>query len=166
MKTRSTFPGTFGLDGIPAAPGTTLGRARVVRDAADLARVLPGEVLVCATASAAWSAVFPRAAALVTDCGGALSQAAVLAREYGLPAVVATGSATDLVRDGDLVRVSGSAGLVEIVRRSGATSSSELEDDRCSKGRHDHGEGAGPRSRMGSLTAAAQPAVELALAAR
>lgn len=119
MKSRSHFPGTCDLDGIPAAPGTTLGRARVVRDAAGLARVLPGEVLVCATASAAWSGVFPRAAALVTDCGGALSQAAVLAREYGLPAVVATGSATDLVRDGDLVRVSGSAGLVEIVRRSG-----------------------------------------------
>ncbi|MBO0703462.1 MAG: hypothetical protein J2P38_11050 [Candidatus Dormibacteraeota bacterium] len=116
MDSRSPSPQRGRLDGIPAAPGAALGRARVVRNAADLARVLPGEVLVCPTASAVCSAVFSRAAALVTDGGGALCQAAVLAREHGLPAVVATRSATHLVRDGDLIRVSGESGQVEILR--------------------------------------------------
>lgn len=102
------------LEGIPAAAGAAAGRARIVRSRIDLHGLLAGEVLVCATASPVWSPAFPRAKALVTDTGGALSQAATIARECRIPAVVGTAGATALIHDGDLVRVRGDAGVVEI----------------------------------------------------
>lgn len=102
------------LEGIPAAPGAAVGRARIIRGPVDLHGVLTGEVLVCATASPILFAAFPLANALVTDTGGALSQAATIARECRIPAVVGTDRATALIHDGDLVRVRGEAGVVEI----------------------------------------------------
>ena len=94
------FPGEIArtdgeaLRGTPASPGSYTGRVRVVRGEADFGTLLPGEVLVCPTASPSWTILFAVAGALVTDGGGPLSHAAIVAREHGLPAVVGTVHAT------------------------------------------------------------------------
>jgi pyruvate,water dikinase len=72
------------------------------------------DVLVCPTTAPAWSVLFNRAGALVTDGGGLLAHAAVVAREHGIPAVLATGSATDRLHGGDLVTVDGTLGNVVV----------------------------------------------------
>jgi pyruvate,water dikinase len=74
----------------------------------------PGDVLVCPITSPVWSVLFPSVGALVTDTGGVLSHPAIIAREYLVPAVVATGNATAVLGDGQLVTVDGSAGTIEI----------------------------------------------------
>jgi pyruvate,water dikinase len=71
-------------------------------------------VVVCPVTSPAWSVVFPSMGALVTDMGGILSHPAIIAREHGIPAVVGTGNATDVLRDGQTVTVDGTTGVVEI----------------------------------------------------
>lgn len=107
--------------GIPAAPGVGAGVARILRSPADVRNVVAGDVLICRTASVAWAAAFPFARALVTDTGGALSQAAAIAREFHIPAVVGTGEATLSIRDGARIRVLGDKGVVEIVLNERAT---------------------------------------------
>jgi rifampicin phosphotransferase len=102
------------LQGIAGSPGCLTGPARVVRGEFDFPRIQTGDVLVCPTASPVWSILFPRIGALVTDTGGTLSHCAIIAREFGIPAVVATGTATRRVRDGDLVTVDGTAGTVTL----------------------------------------------------
>lgn len=104
------------LRGIGAVRGRYTGRARVLRGEQDFDRLGAGEVLVCAMTSPAWAAVLPLAGALVTDHGGLLSHAAVIAREFGLPAVVATGEATRVITDGSWVEVDGDLGLVRVLR--------------------------------------------------
>jgi pyruvate,water dikinase len=104
------------LHGIPASGGTYTGTARVILDESQFGKIRAGDVLVCPTTSAVWSVLFPSVGALVTDVGGALSHPAIIAREYGIPAVVATGRATGLVHDGDSVRVNGVQGVVEVLR--------------------------------------------------
>jgi pyruvate,water dikinase len=86
----------------------------VVRDESQFERIRPGDVLVCPITSPVWSVLFPSIGALVTDTGGVLSHPAIIAREYGIPAIVATGSATSRLTDGGLVTVNGSRGTVEI----------------------------------------------------
>jgi len=103
-----------GLTGTPASPGTYTGPARIIRSEADFARLRPGDVLVAPITTPAWTVLFATAGALVTDTGGLLSHAAVIAREHGLPAVVATGSATGLLEDGQLVTVDGTGGRIQI----------------------------------------------------
>lgn len=100
------------LRGSAASPGSYTGRVRVVRGEADFGTVLPGEVLVCPTASPAWTILFAIAGALVTDGGGPLAHAAIVAREHGLPAVVGTVHATTQLADGQIVTVDGTAGTV------------------------------------------------------
>jgi pyruvate,water dikinase len=100
------------IRGTPASPGSYTGRVRVVRGEADFGTVLPGDVLVCPTASPAWTFLFAIAGALVTDGGGPLAHAAIVAREHGLPAVVGTAHATAELADGQLVTVDGTAGTV------------------------------------------------------
>ncbi len=75
----------------------------------------PGDVLVTKATTPPWSPLFGIAAAVVTDTGGVLSHCAVVAREYGIPAVVGTGDATQLIRDGQILEVDGSAGTVRVV---------------------------------------------------
>ncbi|WP_417564631.1 PEP/pyruvate-binding domain-containing protein [Microbacterium sp.] len=99
--------------GVAASPGSCTGRVRVIGRDRDVDRVEPGDVLVCATADPAWSVLFAIAGALVCDHAGPLSHAAIIARENGIPAVVGTGNATDVLRDGQRVTVDGSAGRVE-----------------------------------------------------
>jgi pyruvate,water dikinase len=86
-----------------------------VRSLAEAGRLRPGDVLVAATTAPPWTPLFATAAAIVTDTGGVLSHCAVVAREYGLPAVVGTGAATASVEDGQLVEVDGDAGLVRLL---------------------------------------------------
>jgi rifampicin phosphotransferase len=104
------------LRGIPASPGEYVGTARVIHGEDELGKLLPGDVLVCRVTSPVWSIVFPTVGALVTDAGGILSHPAIIAREYRIPAVVATGHATRALRDGDRVRVDGTLGEVTPAR--------------------------------------------------
>jgi pyruvate,water dikinase len=86
----------------------------VIRREADFASLLPGDVLVCPTATPSWTILFGIAGALVTDGGGPLAHAAIVAREHGLPAVVGTVNATARLTDGQSVTVDGAAGIVTI----------------------------------------------------
>jgi pyruvate,water dikinase len=81
----------------------------------DAQRLRPGEVLVTEATTPPWTPLFGSAAAVVTDTGGGLSHCAVVAREYGIPAVVGTGSATKVIRDGQEIEVDGDAGIVRLV---------------------------------------------------
>jgi len=74
----------------------------------------PGDILVAATTGPSWTPLFATVAAVVTDTGGALSHGAIVAREYGIPAVVGTGIATAVIRDGQMLEVDGGAGVVRI----------------------------------------------------
>ncbi|EST34194.1 PEP/pyruvate-binding domain-containing protein [Streptomyces roseochromogenus] len=102
------------LRGVPGSAGRYTGVARVVLSEGEFDKIRAGDVLVCPITSPVWSVVFPSIGALVTDTGGALSHAAIIAREYGIPAALATGNATQILRDGMLVTVDGSSGVVEI----------------------------------------------------
>lgn len=101
--------------GFPGSAGVVEGRVRVLNDAADSAALLPGEVLVTMITNVGWTPLFPRAAAVITDVGAPLSHAAIVARELGIPAVVGCGNATMRLKTGDLVRVNGTAGTVEVL---------------------------------------------------
>src|SRR5947209_3926012 len=103
------------LNGAAASPGVTKGAARVVRSVDQLADVRDGEILVCGSTSPAWAPIFSKITATVTDVGGVMSHAAIVAREYGLPAVVGTGRATSQIRSGQKIRVDGSAGTVTLL---------------------------------------------------
>ena len=103
------------LSGTPASPGVVEGVARVVKTVRELADVRDGEILVCSITSPAWAPIFTKVEAVVTDIGGVMSHAAIVCREYGLPAVVGTGRATSQIRTGQLVSVDGSAGTVTIL---------------------------------------------------
>lgn len=96
-----------------AGRGSYEGRARVVLGPDDLQRIERGDVLVISATSPSISAWLPLLGAIVTDRGGPLSHAAVVAREYGLPAVVGTGSATTTFTEGAWLRVDATAGTVE-----------------------------------------------------
>ena len=107
--------GGTGVWGAPASPGVHEGRAIVVLGAADLPRLRDGDVVVTPSTSPAFNPVLPLAGAIVTDLGGLLSHAAIVAREYGIPAVVGTGDATRRIADGARVRVDGGSGEVTVV---------------------------------------------------
>jgi rifampicin phosphotransferase len=102
------------LSGIAASQGYCTGPVRVVMDESEFDKVEPGDILVCPITSPVWSVLFPSIAALITDTGGILSHAAIIAREYRLPAVVGTGNATNLLTDGDVVSVDGTSGTIHV----------------------------------------------------
>ena len=108
--------GGTALNGAGASPGVAEGIARVVADTADFARVQSGDILVTAMTTPAWTPLFPSLAGLVTETGGILSHAAVVAREYRLPAVVGATGATTAIRDGMRLRIDGSAGTIAILQ--------------------------------------------------
>jgi pyruvate,water dikinase len=103
------------LKGAPASPGIVEGPARVVRSVAELREVRDGEILVCGSTSPAWGPIFTKIQATVTDVGGVMSHAAIVCREYGVPAVVGTGRATALIKTGQRIRVDGAAGVVTVL---------------------------------------------------
>jgi pyruvate,water dikinase len=102
------------LVGLPVSAGTIEGRARVVLDLAD-ADLEDGDILVTAFTDPSWTPAFVAIKGLVTEVGGLMTHGAVIAREYGLPAVVGVEDATRLIRDGQCIRVHGTDGYVEIV---------------------------------------------------
>ncbi|MGH3171318.1 MAG: rifamycin-inactivating phosphotransferase, partial [Trebonia sp.] len=109
------------LAGLPVSAGTAEGRARVILDIAE-ADLEEGDILVTAYTDPSWTPVFVAVKALVTEVGGLMTHGAVIAREYGLPAVVGVEQATRLIRDGQRIRVHGTDGYVEILpdQREGA----------------------------------------------
>ena len=104
------------LRGLPASAGVVQGRARVVLREDEMDTLLPGEVLVVHTTDVGWTPLFLVAAGVVTELGGPLSHAAVVAREFGVPSVVNVEGATRAIRTGDVLRVDGDRGLVERIR--------------------------------------------------
>jgi len=106
---------TGALIGLPVSAGTIEGRARVILDMAE-ADLEPGDILVTAYADPSWSPLFVAITGLVTEVGGLMTHGAVIAREYGLPAVVGVEQATRLIRNGQRIRVHGTDGYVEILR--------------------------------------------------
>lgn len=101
--------------GNPGSPGVVRGRARLIASIADAEQLEPGDVLLAQTTSPPWTPLFAYAGAVVTDTGGILSHCAIVAREYGIPAVVGCGNATTTIRDGQMVEVDGTAGVVKVV---------------------------------------------------
>jgi phosphohistidine swiveling domain-containing protein len=109
-------PKTTGdLQGLAASPGIAEGTARYVGSLDDFDQVQKGEILICQMTNPAWVVLFTKIAGLVTDAGGAVSHPAVVAREFGIPAVVGTSNATERIKTGDRVRVNGATGVVEIL---------------------------------------------------
>ncbi|MET7700567.1 rifamycin-inactivating phosphotransferase [Streptomyces sp. NPDC005485] len=102
------------LVGLPVSAGTIEGRARVILDMAD-ADLEAGDILVTTFTDPSWSPLFVAVAGLVTEVGGLMTHGAVIAREYGLPAVVGVEQATRLIRDGQRIRVHGTDGYIEIL---------------------------------------------------
>ncbi|MFI1203302.1 rifamycin-inactivating phosphotransferase [Streptomyces sp. NPDC020883] len=102
------------LVGLPVSAGTIEGRARVILDMAD-ARLEAGDILVTPFTDPSWSPLFVGIAGLVTEVGGLMTHGAVIAREYGLPAVVGVEQATRLIRDGQRIRVHGTDGYLELL---------------------------------------------------
>ncbi len=107
--------GVGDVSGYAASPGVAEGVARVVRSVDEIGTVQQDEILVCSVTAPSWGPVFPKIAAAVSDIGGMMSHAAIVAREYGLPAVVGTGNATSAIKTGDRVRVDGNTGTVTIL---------------------------------------------------
>lgn len=102
------------LVGLPVSAGTVEGRARVITDLAR-AQLEPGDILVTVYTDPSWTPLFVAVTGLVTEVGGLMTHGAVIAREYGLPAVVGVAGATRLIRDGQRIRVHGTDGYVEIL---------------------------------------------------
>ena len=103
------------IKGNPGSPGTITGTARVIIKLAEAGRLSKGEILVTATTAPPWTPLFATAGGIVTDTGGPLSHCAIVAREYGLPAVVGTGMATAVIKDGQQIEVNGDTGEVRVL---------------------------------------------------
>jgi pyruvate,water dikinase len=104
------------LRGFAGSPGIVEGKARVCRSANEIRDLQEGEILVAATTSPSWAPAFAKIKACVTDVGGIMSHAAIVCREYGMPAVVGTGHATKIIKTGMMLRIDGSSGIVTIER--------------------------------------------------
>jgi pyruvate,water dikinase len=102
------------IKGVPASPGSMTATACVVHGTDDFAKMRAGDVLVAPLTTPAWTILFARASAVVTDVGGPLSHGSIVAREYGIPAVLGTGTATKLIHSGQVITVDGSAGVVTL----------------------------------------------------
>lgn len=106
------------IKGLAAARGCVEAKARIVKGPEEFDQVKQGEVMVCIMTNPAWVVVFTKLAAVVCDSGGVLAHPAIVSREFGIPAVVGTTNATKRIKTGDLVRVNGSTGVVEVLRHA------------------------------------------------
>jgi pyruvate,water dikinase len=103
------------LKGFAACRGVAEGPARIVKSVDEISRLQKGDILVCQVTNPTWAPIFGKIAAAVSDIGGSMSHAAIVAREYGLPAVVGTGNGTSRIKDGQRIRVDGGRGIVTIL---------------------------------------------------
>ncbi len=109
-------PATTGeVKGLAASPGVIEGHARYVSSLDEFDQVEQGDILVCRMTNPAWVVLFTKISGLVTEAGGAVSHPAVVAREFGIPAVVGTSNAGQRIKTGDRIRVNGSTGVVELL---------------------------------------------------
>lgn len=106
------------IKGFASSAGVVEGPARVLKLMEDVVKLLPGEIMVAPSTNPSWAPVFTKIKGAVTDIGGLTSHAAIVSREYGLPAVTGTGVATSVIKTGDLIRVDGMAGVVTILKRA------------------------------------------------
>jgi len=111
----SDQPDSNEIKGFAASMGIAEGVARVVKSVDEISRLRQGDILVCQVTNPTWAPIFRKISAAVSDIGGSMSHAAIVAREYGLPAVVGTGTATQRIRDGQRIRVDGGRGVVTIL---------------------------------------------------
>jgi pyruvate,water dikinase len=109
-------PDSNEIKGFAASGGVVEGVARVVKTVEEMERIRHGDILICHITNPTWAPVFQKIAAAVSDIGGSMSHAAIVAREYGLPAVVGTGTATQKIKDGQRIRVDGGRGVVTILQ--------------------------------------------------
>ena len=107
------------IKGFASSAGIVEGPARVLKLLKDITDLQAGEVLVCPSTNPSWAPVFTKIKAAVTDIGGLTSHAAIVCREYGVPSVTGTGVSTQIIRTGDIIKVDGDSGVVEIVKRAG-----------------------------------------------
>jgi pyruvate,water dikinase len=107
------------IKGFAASAGVAEGPARVLKLLKDIVNLQPGEILVCPSTNPSWAPVFTKIKAAVTDIGGLTSHAAIVCREYGVPSVTGTGVSTAIIKTGDILKVDGDSGVVEIVKRAG-----------------------------------------------
>jgi rifampicin phosphotransferase len=105
------------ISGTGASPGTVHGRATVVHNLSEASKVQSGDILVCEMTMPAWTPLFSTASAVVSDTGGVLSHCAIVSREYRIPCVVGTVVGTSVLKDGMLLTVDGSRGIVRIDAR-------------------------------------------------
>jgi pyruvate,water dikinase len=126
-----TAPGAAGgaLLGSPVSPGSVAGRVRVVLDPRH-AGLLPGEILVCRGTDPSWTPLFLTAAGLVMEVGGMMTHGAVVAREYGIPAVVGVDRATERLATGQLISVNGSTGEVRLLNEEVDNADSQTQHHR------------------------------------
>jgi pyruvate,water dikinase len=103
------------IKGFGASAGKVTARACVMLGPEDFSKLQPGDVIVAGITTPAWTPLFARAAGIVTDIGGPLSHSSIVAREYGIPAVLATGVGTRRIHDGQTITVDGSAGTVTLI---------------------------------------------------
>jgi len=106
------------IKGFAASAGVAEGPARVLKRLKDIVNLQPGEILVCPSTNPSWAPVFTKIKAAVTDIGGLTSHAAIVCREYGVPSVTGTGVSTAVIKTGDILKVDGDSGVVEIVKRA------------------------------------------------
>jgi pyruvate,water dikinase len=102
------------LKGVATSPGQATAVSRVVHGPEEFGRMQPGDVLVASITTPAWTPLFAMASAVVTDIGGPLSHGSIVAREYGIPAVMGAGVATRRIQSGQVITVDGSAGTIEL----------------------------------------------------
>lgn len=114
------MPEMIMVRGVPASPGVATGPTKIIIGLDDFQRFNVGDVLVCRATSPAWMPLLARASAVVTEIGGILSHAAIVAREYGVPAVVGAQGAMDTLSDQQLIMVDGFAGTVSAVASGSA----------------------------------------------
>ena len=107
--------GSNTLDGFAVSPGKITGEASVILSPADLEKMQPGTILVCPMTTPAWTQLFPHATGLVTNIGSITAHGSIVAREYGIPAVLGLGNITQRIVSGQLIRVDGDNGVVTLL---------------------------------------------------
>ena len=117
-QAKKSEPGNATLKGLAGSSGVATGKAKIISGPAEFGKLQAGDVLVCPFTDPAWTPLFTLACAVVADTGGPLSHAAIVAREYGIPAVLGTQNATQVFKDGDQISVDGNSGTVWIATKT------------------------------------------------